>query len=73
MVIWFGSLEFMSTGFGYDMILHSIKGPGGVRIMPPRLPAQEEVWTASPPPLCRFTVIDSYEADGGAGADSPTC
>jgi len=26
----------MSTGFGYDMILLSIKGPGGVRIMPAR-------------------------------------
>ena len=25
MVIWFGSLEFMSTGFGYDMILLSVK------------------------------------------------
>jgi len=24
-VIWFGTLEFMSTGFGYDMILLSIK------------------------------------------------
>ena len=34
MVIWFGSLGFMSTGFGYDMILLSIKGPGGARIMP---------------------------------------
>ena len=35
-VIWFGSLEFMSTGIGYDMILLSIKGPGGVRVMPTR-------------------------------------
>ena len=35
-VIWFGSLEFMSTGFGYDMILLSIKGPGGARITPTR-------------------------------------
>jgi hypothetical protein len=25
-VIWFRSLEFMSTGFGYDMILLSVKG-----------------------------------------------
>jgi len=24
-VIWFGSLEFMSIGFGYDMILLSVK------------------------------------------------
>jgi len=34
MVIWFASLEFMSTGFGYDMILLSVKGPGGDRITP---------------------------------------
>jgi len=33
-VIWFGSHDFMSTGFGYDMILLSIKGPEGARIMP---------------------------------------
>jgi len=33
-VIWFGSLEFMSTSFGYDMILLSDKGAGGVRVMP---------------------------------------
>jgi len=26
MVIWFAGLEFMSTGFGYDMILLSVKG-----------------------------------------------
>jgi len=26
----------MSTGFGYDMILLSIKGPGGVRVTPAR-------------------------------------
>jgi len=38
-VIWFGSLEFMSTGFGYDMILLSVKGPGGARIAPARLRA----------------------------------
>ena len=36
-VIWFGSLEFMSTGIGYDMILLSVKGPGGARITPARL------------------------------------
>ena len=36
-VIWFGSLEFMSTGFGYDMILLSIKGPGGAHVAPARL------------------------------------
>jgi len=38
-VIWFGSLEFMSTSFGYDMILLSVKGPGGARIAPTRLRA----------------------------------
>ena len=35
-VIWFGSLEFMSTGFDYDMILLSIKGPRRARLMPTR-------------------------------------
>jgi hypothetical protein len=35
-VIWFGSLEFMSTGFGYDMILLSVRVPRGARIMPTR-------------------------------------
>jgi len=38
-VIWFGSLEFMSTGSGYDMILLSIKGPGGARVAPSQLRA----------------------------------
>jgi len=33
-VIWFWSLEFMSNGFGYDMILLSVKGPGGARVAP---------------------------------------
>ena len=49
-VIWFGSLEFMSTGFGYDMILLSIKGPGEARVMPTRSKALR--WPhhhASPP------------------------
>jgi len=31
-VIWFGSLEFMSIGSGYDMILLSVKGLGGTRV-----------------------------------------
>jgi len=35
-VIWFGSLEFMSTGSSYDMILLSIRGPGGARVVPMR-------------------------------------
>jgi len=50
MVIWFGSLEFMSTGSVNDMILLSIKGPGGARVAPawlkaPRRPRHH----ASPP------------------------
>ena len=32
-VIWFGSLEFISTSFVYDMILLSTRGPGGARIV----------------------------------------
>ena len=39
MVIWFRSLEFMSTGSCYDMILLSIKGPGGARVVPTRMRA----------------------------------
>ena len=35
-VIWFESLEFMFTGFSYDMILLSVRGPGRTRIMPAR-------------------------------------
>jgi len=35
-VIWFGSLEFMSTGFGYEMILLSVEGSGRARIAPAR-------------------------------------
>jgi hypothetical protein len=31
MVIWFGSLEFMSLGYGYDMVL-----------LPPRHPTHED-------------------------------
>ena len=33
-VIWFGSLEFLSTDFGYDMILLSVEGPREARVMP---------------------------------------
>ena len=41
-VIWFGSLEFMSTGFGYDMILLSVEGSGRARIAPARLKAPRQ-------------------------------
>ena len=40
MVIWFGSLEFMSIGFGYDMILLSVRGLGGAHIVPSCLGAR---------------------------------
>jgi len=50
MLIWFGSLEFMSTGSSYDMILLSIKGPGGVRITTTRSKApRRPCHHASPP------------------------
>ena len=52
-VIWFGSLEFMSTGFGYDMILLSVKGPGGARIAPARLRAPRRPRHQSSPPKKR--------------------
>jgi len=52
-VIWFGSLEFMSTGSGYDMILLSIKGPGGARVEPARLRAPRRPRHHASPPKKR--------------------
>jgi len=52
-VIWFGSLEFMSTGSGYDMILLSIKGPGGARVAPARLRAPRRPRHHASPPKKR--------------------
>jgi len=52
-VIWFGSLEFMSTGSGYDMILLSIKGPGGARVVPARLRAPRRPRHHASPPKKR--------------------
>jgi len=52
-VIWFGSLEFMSTGFGYDMILLSVKGPGGARVAPARLKAPRQPRHHASPPKKR--------------------
>jgi len=52
-VIWFGSLEFMSTGSGYDMILLSIKGPGGARVAPTRLRAPRRPRHHASPPKKR--------------------
>jgi len=49
-VIWFGSLEFMLTGSGYDMIFLLIKGPGGARVAPLRMRApRRHRHHASPP------------------------
>jgi len=52
-VIWFGSLEFMSTGFGYDMILLSVKGPGGAHAVPTRLRAPRRPHHHASPPKKR--------------------
>ena len=52
-VIWFGSLVFMSTGFGYDMILLSIKGPGGAHVMPRRSKAPRRPRHHASPPKRR--------------------
>jgi len=52
-VTWFGSLEFMSTGFGYDMILLAVKGPGGARVAPARLRAPRRPCHHAPPPKKR--------------------
>jgi len=52
-VIWFGSLEFLCTGSGYDMILLSIKGPGGARVAPTRLRAPRRPRHHASPPKKR--------------------
>ena len=52
-VIWFGSLEFMSTGSGYDMILLSVKGPGGTRVAPARTRAPRRPHHHASPPKKR--------------------
>ena len=52
-VIWFGSLEFMSTGSGYDMILLSIKGLGGSRVAPARFWAPSRPRHHASPPKKR--------------------
>jgi len=52
-VIWFGSLEFMSTGFSYDMILLSVKGLGGAHVMPTRSKAPRRPHHHAYPPKRR--------------------
>ena len=52
-VIWFGSLEFMSTGSGYDMILLSVRGLGGARVAPARLKAPRRPRHHASPPKKR--------------------
>jgi len=52
-VIWFGTVEFMSTGFGYDMILLSVKGPRGARTAPVRLKAPRRPRHHASPPKKR--------------------
>ena len=52
-VIWFGSLEFMFIRFGYDMILPSVKGPGGARVEPAQLRAPRRPHHHASPPKKR--------------------
>ena len=52
-VIWFESLEFMSTSSGYDMILLSIRGPGGAHVAPARLRAPRRPRHHASPPKKR--------------------
>ena len=52
-VIWFGSLEFMSTGSGYDMILLSIIGLGGARVAPAQMRAPRRPHHHASPPKKR--------------------
>jgi len=43
----------MSTGFGYDMILLSVKGPGGARVAPARSKAPRRPHHHASPPKKR--------------------
>jgi len=43
----------MSTGFGYDMILLSVKGPGGARVAPARSKAPRRPRHHASPPKKR--------------------
>jgi len=52
-VIWFDSLEFMSTGSGYNMIFLSVKGLGGARVAPARLRAPRRPRHHASPPKKR--------------------
>jgi len=52
-VIWFGSLKFISTDFGYDMILLSVKGSEGARIALARLRAPRQPRHHASPPKKR--------------------
>jgi hypothetical protein len=45
-VIWFGSLEFMFLGYGYDMVL-----------LPPRHPIDHDHELSLPGELCASTVV----------------
>ena len=82
-VIWFGSIEFMSTGSGYDMILLSVKGPGGAHVAPARLRAPRcPRHHASPPRKrrrqhhhrpCLITTGNSCEAGGGLRVGNTIC
>jgi len=52
-VIWFVSLEFVSTGSGYDMILLSVTGPRGARVAPARTRAPRRPRHHASPPKKR--------------------
>ena len=53
MVIWFGSLEFISIGFSYDMILLSVRGLEGARVALTRSKATRRPHHRASPPKRR--------------------
>ena len=69
-VIWFGSLEFMSTGTGYDMILLSVKGLGGTSVAPTQSKAPRRPRHHASPPKKR---CGQHRHHPSAASRSSTC
>jgi hypothetical protein len=61
MVIWFGSLEFMSLGHGYDMVL-----------LPPRHPTDGDHELSQPGERCAGTVALARHVPPDDGVPSAT-
>jgi hypothetical protein len=60
-MIWFGSLEFMSLGYGYDMVL-----------LPPRHPTDGNHELSQPRERCAGTIALARHVPPGDGVPSAT-